>query len=178
MTPRPATLLALAALTALTNPAAARAYFPAPPSSTARPSPTLVAAQENTISVEGAFARASIGRAKTGVAYFMVRNPTDRTDRLIGVKMDVAGRAGLHTHLHENGVMRMRSVKAIAIPAHGMAALKPGGDHVMFMGLKAPFKQGESFPLTLIFEHAGEIPVMVRIGPVGARNAGHATHKN
>jgi copper(I)-binding protein len=84
----------------------------------------------------------------------------------------------LHTHLHENGVMKMRPIDGIVIPAHGMAELKPGGDHVMLMGLKAPLKMGDHFPLVLVLEKAGKIPVMVKVGPVGAKSAGHGTHKN
>ena len=53
--------------------------------------------------------------------------------------------------------------------------LKPGGDHVMLMGLKAPLKQGDAFPLTLVFEHAGDVTVTVEIGPVGAMGAAQET---
>jgi periplasmic copper chaperone A len=129
------------------------------------------------ITVEGAFARATIGAGKTGVAYLTVHNSSGQADRLVGTITEISKRASLHTHLHENGVMKMRPIDGIVIPAHGMAELKPGGDHVMLMGLKAPLKMGDHFPLALVFEKAGEIPIMVTVGPVGAKSAGHGTHK-
>lgn len=77
--------------------------------------------------------------------------------------------------------MKMRPVEAISIPAGGMAELKPGGDHVMFMRLSEPLKEGDHFPLTLVFEKAGEFDVTVTVGPVGAKKSshgGHMQHKN
>ena len=127
------------------------------------------------ITVTGAFARASTGPARTGAAYLIVRNTGTKIDRLIDVKAGVAKRAELHTHRHESGVMKMRPIEAVEIPAGKMAALKPGGDHVMLMGLKAPLKQGDAFPLTLVFEHAGYVTVTVEIGPVGAIGAAQET---
>ena len=133
---------------------------------------------DKTVTVEGAFARATIGAGKTGAAYLSIHNPTSRPDRLIGARTDVAKHAKLHTHLHENGVMKMRPIDGVEVPAHGRAELKPGGDHLMLMGLSAPLKMGDNFSVTLVFEEAGEISVMVKIGPVGAKSVGHGNHKN
>ena len=90
---------------------------------------------------------------------------TDTNDRLIGVKSDVAGRVELHTHkVDENGVAQMIHVEeGFAIPAGEAHLLKRGGDHVMFMGLNAPFEQGSSVPVTLIFEQAGEVVVEIPV---------------
>lgn len=125
-------------------------------------------AQADGISVEAPFARASAGPVKNGAAFLTVKNGGGEADRLIAARAPVADRVELHTHLHENGVMKMRQVEAIEIPAGGTAMLKPGGDHVMLMGLKAPLQEGGSFPLTLVFEKAGEITIDVAIGGVGA----------
>lgn len=134
-------------------------------------------AQADGVSVEAPFARATAGPAKNGAAFLTVRNTGAEADRLIGAKTPVADRAELHTHLHENGVMKMRPVDAVEVPAGGMAALQPGGDHIMMMGLKAPLKEGESFPLTLIFEKAGEMTVDIPIGGVGAmQGSGDSSH--
>jgi periplasmic copper chaperone A len=131
-----------------------------------------------TLKVEGAFARATIGAGKTGAAYLTIHNPTSEADRLIGASTSAAKRVAPHTHLHEDGVMKMRPIKAVEIPAHGMAELKPGGDHLMLMGLKAPLKKGAEFSLTLKFEKAGAVSVTVKIGAVGATSAGHGAHKH
>jgi periplasmic copper chaperone A len=64
--------------------------------------------------------------------------------------------------------MRMREVDAIALPTGKAVELKPGGLHIMFIGLKAPLKAGESFPLKLRFEKAGEVTVQVNVEAAGA----------
>lgn len=122
---------------------------------------TLAQAAE-AISIEKAWARASIGNAPAGAAFLTVKSG-GAADRLIGAKGDVAKKIELHTHIHDGGVMMMRQVEAIEVPAGGVAMLKPGGNHVMLIGLKAPLMEGESFPLTLMFEKAGEIKVVVEI---------------
>lgn len=138
---------------------------------------------KKTIEIEGAFARASAGLAKNGVIYLTIHNRSGHPDHLEGAKTSMAKRAELHTHKHEKGVMRMRPVKSVKIPSKGIATLKPGGDHVMLMGLKAPLKKGGKFPLTLIFKNGGEVTVTVTIREVGARmqrhsGSGHGSHKN
>jgi copper(I)-binding protein len=130
------------------------------------------------LSIEDAFARATIGSGKTGAAYLTIHNPTDHPDRLIGAKVTIAAKASLHTHLKQNGVMKMRQLKAVEIPAKGMFVFKPGGNHLMLMGLKAPLRMGKSFPLVLLFKKAGEITVSIPVLAVGAKSARHGLHKN
>jgi copper(I)-binding protein len=85
-------------------------------------------------------------------------------DKLVKAMSDVAGTVELHTVEMENNVMKMRPVEFIEIPAKGSAELKPGGFHVMLIGLKKELKPGETFNLTLMFEKAGEqqVQAMVR----------------
>jgi hypothetical protein len=101
-------------------------------------------------------------------------------DRLIAGSTTVSSAVELHTMSMEGDVMRMRQVPAIEVPAGGTVELKPGGLHVMFMGLKQPLKAGDTFPLTLRFEKAGEVKVDVKVSaqpPAGAA-AGHGGHKH
>jgi len=63
----------------------------------------------------------------------------------------------------EGDVMKMREVEAIELPAGKTVELKPGGLHIMLMGLKAPLKAGSSVPLTLKFEKAGEVSVKLTV---------------
>ena len=138
---------------------------------------------EKKIKIEGAFARASAGTAKNGVIYLTIHNRSGHPDHLEGAKSGVAKRTELHTHKHDKGVMRMRPIKSVEIPAKDMAVLKPDGDHVMLMGLKAPLKNGDKFPLTLIFKNAGEVTVIVNVRGVGAKmplqsGSGHGNHKH
>jgi hypothetical protein len=62
----------------------------------------------------------------------------------------------------------MRRVEAIEVPADGMASLRPGGFHIMLIGLTEPLKEGERFPLTLTFEKAGSVTVEVAVEGVGS----------
>jgi copper(I)-binding protein len=127
-------------------------------------------AQVGDLVVENAWARESV--TPTGAAYLTVRNHGAADDRLIGIATDVADRAELHGSVMQDGVMRMRPVEAIEVPAHGEAALAPGGLHIMLIGLKAPLEQGGSFALTLSFENAGEVEVTTRIEDIAHGGAG------
>jgi copper(I)-binding protein len=68
----------------------------------------------------------------------------------------------------EGNVMKMRQIDRLALPAGKTVQLSPGGYHLMLLGLKAPLKAGDSFPLTLKFEKAGEVTVKVRVEAAGA----------
>jgi len=63
----------------------------------------------------------------------------------------------------DGDVMRMREVDGIDVPPGQRVELKPGGMHIMFMGLKAPLKAGDSFPATLTFQKAGDVKVSVKV---------------
>lgn len=120
------------------------------------------------ITIHSPWARATSAMAKTGAAYVTIRNSGGQADRLIAASADVAGKVRLHESLMENGVMKMHPVGAIEIPAGGMTVIEPGGYHFMFMGLKAPFIEGESFPLRLEFEQAGRVDVLVDVMSAGS----------
>ncbi|MEM7168963.1 MAG: copper chaperone PCu(A)C [Pseudomonadota bacterium] len=115
------------------------------------------------------WARASAGPAKNGAAYITITNHGTEADRLIGLRSEAAARNELHTHIMENDVAKMRPVEAIEIPAGASVKLMPGGDHIMFMGLHDSLKEGESVTITLIFEKAGEVGILVPIAGVGAQ---------
>lgn len=122
--------------------------------------------------VENAWARATPGLAKNGGAYFTVVNAGKTADRIIGVTTGVSARAELHTHLNDDGVMRMRKLEGVDVPAGGSVTFKPGGLHVMLFGLHKPLKKGSSFPVTVIFEKAGKQKFDVKVQGVGALKRG------
>lgn len=88
-------------------------------------------------------------------------------DKLVSARSDVAASVELHSMGMDGNVMRMRQVDAIELPAGQVVELKPGGLHIMFNGLKAPLKEGDSFPVKLTFEKAGEVTVDVKVGAPG-----------
>ena len=75
----------------------------------------------------------------------------------------------------EDGVMKMKPLDYVMIPSGGTVTMKPGGHHVMLTGLRRPLVEGESFPLTLVFDTGLEINLTIPVGPVGAMSA-HSHH--
>ena len=135
----------------------------------------------NGLMVEDSWARATAGPAKAGAAYLTISNMGHETDRLVAVKSDLAKRTEIHNHLMEDGVMKMRHVEAVEVSPGTPTILQPGGLHIMFMGLNKPFVEGETLPMTLVFEKAGEIDVKFSVQGVGAKSKkhdGHGAHKH
>ena len=134
-------------------------------------SPAL--AQTGKLEVSDAWARATPAKAENGVAYLTIMTPTP--DRLVSVSSPVAKKAELHTMEMAGMVMKMRPLAGLDIPAGQSVTLKPGGEHIMLMGLNGPLREGQSFPLTLTFEKAGAREVTVPVGKAGA--AGPASQR-
>jgi copper(I)-binding protein len=111
------------------------------------------------------------GQGATGAGYLTIANHGSQPDRLLSASSPVARTVELHTHMREGEVMRMRPVQGIDIPPGQTVSLQPGGLHVMLIGLNQPLKQGETVPLTLRFQRAGEVQVPLAVQSAGARGA-------
>lgn len=94
-------------------------------------------------------------RAGTGPngAMFMNLHCDGNADQLVkaAVSQDVCDHMELHTHLHENGVMKMREVSSIDVTPDHDTKLEPGGLHIMFMGIKKPLEEGQVIPVSLTY---------------------------
>ena len=123
------------------------------------------------VEVKNAWARATPGKAENGAAYLTIVSPV--ADRLTAISTPEAKTAELHNMTMEGGVMKMRPLAAVDLPAGQPVTLKPGGTHIMLMGLTQPLKQGDTFALTLSFEKAGSKQVAVAVEGAGA-TAPHA----
>ena len=134
------------------------------------------AQQIGDIAITQAWARATPGPTPNGAAYLTLLNRGKTPDRLIAAATPVAKRAGLHTHLMDSGIMKMRPVSAIDVAPKSPTVLKPSGLHIMLFGLKKPLKEGEKFPLTLTFERAGQITLDVDVQSVGSTGPSANTH--
>ncbi len=117
-------------------------------------------------------ARATVGGQPTGAGYMRLANG-GAADRLLSASTSVSGAVELHRMTMDGGTMRMRRIDALELPAGQTVNLEPGGLHMMFVGLKAPLKAGQSFPLTLRFERAGEVVVQVQVEATGATAPPH-----
>ena len=125
-----------------------------------------VSAQQNALgdlSVERPWARELPPVAPNGAAYLRIENAGNAADRIVSASSPIAKRVELHAHETDGGVMKMRHVHSVEVPARGAVSFEPGRMHVMLIGLKEPLVAGRSFPLTLGFQNAGEIEVTVEI---------------
>ena len=125
-------------------------------------------ARAGSLRIEGAYARATLGMAKTGAVYLTVTNDGSSPDRLRGANTAVAEHAQLHVHAMKGDVMTMAPVQCLLIPPGRRTTMAPGGLHIMLTGLASPLKEGERFPLRLRFDTAGEIAVDVAVKGLGA----------
>jgi hypothetical protein len=120
------------------------------------------------------WARATPPAAESGGGFLVITNTGTTPDRLIAVKSPAADKVEIHEMKMDGNIMRMREVeKGIEIPPGATVELKPGGFHVMFMGLKAPFAKDAKVPLTLVFEKAGSIDVDLMVQAMGAQAPMH-----
>ncbi len=115
------------------------------------------------ISIEHAWSRASIGTDRPGVLYLEITNNGTADDALVGVTTPAAGMPMLHETVVTDGVASMPHAASVPVPAGQTVALSPGGFHGMLMGLTATLTEGETFPVTLTFERAGNVEVTVAV---------------
>lgn len=99
-----------------------------------------------------------------GAVYFILSNATDTDETLLSASTDVASAAEVHMSMMDaNSVMSMKMQEAVPVPAQQEVIFKPGGLHVMLVGLIHPLKAGDSITLTLNFEKAGSMTIQVPI---------------
>lgn len=129
------------------------------------------------IRVEGAWARATAPGQDAGMADLTLTSKQAAT--LVAVSSTVSNSVEMHSMTHEGGMMKMREVKAIALPAGQRVNLGDSGYHLMLIGLKAPLKAGDSVPLTLKVEVAGKVASVeakAEIRAMGGGQHGHHGH--
>ncbi|MGB4060612.1 MAG: copper chaperone PCu(A)C [Burkholderiaceae bacterium] len=117
------------------------------------------------LAIDHPYATPSRPGMTTGAVYFRaIKNNGTEPDRLLSARTPAAATVELHRMEMEGDVMRMRAVPAVDLPANTEVRLRhgtPNGHHLMLLGLKAPLKDGDRFPVTLTFQRAGEREVMV-----------------
>lgn len=114
--------------------------------------------------------------APTGAAYLAIENRGEHADRLTGAYTPIADHAELHEHVHVDDVMKMQEIDSVEIAPGESVEFTPGGHHVMLFGLKEPLAAGNEYPLTLIFERAGEVEVTVKVQQDASAEGGDGGH--
>ncbi len=114
----------------------------------------LVAAEDAaaSVSVIGPYMRAVPPGQKSSAAFMTLRNDSGHDHAVVRAESSTARIVELHTHVEEGGMMRMRRIEKIAVPAQGETVLKPGGLHVMLIELNHQLKAGDNVSVTLVFQ--------------------------
>jgi copper(I)-binding protein len=121
--------------------------------------------------IEAPWTRATPGGAKVGGAYLKITNTGAAADRLIGGSLPTATAVEVHEMSMTDGVMKMRKLEeGLEIKPGQTVELKPGGYHLMFIGLSQALQQGHPVKGALQFEKAGSVEVEYRVAPIGARS--------
>jgi copper(I)-binding protein len=110
----------------------------------------LAGAAHAQVQVQDPWVRGMVETQNVTGAFMRLTSPT--AARLVGASSPVAGVAEIHQTTMEGGVMRMRPVQAIELPAGKTVELKPGGYHVMLMQMPRALKEGETVPVMLVIE--------------------------
>jgi copper(I)-binding protein len=125
--------------------------------------------QSGILTITDPWSRATPKGATVGAGYLKIANTGTTADRLIGGSSEIAASFQIHEMSMENGVAKMRPVKnGIEIKPGQTVELRPGGFHIMLVGLKKQLNNGEHFKATLAFEKAGMVEVEYDVLAAGA----------
>ncbi len=109
-----------------------------------------VSTVKSPVTISEIWARPTIPGGNVSAAYMQIRSSAPI--KLLKVDAAIAGNVEIHNMNMKDGVMEMKAVDAIDVPANKIVELKPGGYHVMLMMLSKPINKGDSVPLKLTFE--------------------------
>ena len=138
------------------------------------------------VTVKHAWVRATVAQQKATGAFMQLQSAQDA--KVISAQSPVAGVVEVHEMAMDGGVMKMRAMPALDLPANQPVELKPGGYHLMLMDLKAPLAKDGSIALTLTFKDAKgveskqlvNVPVTTGMpqGQMPGHSHGHGDHKH
>ncbi len=96
-------------------------------------------------------------------AYLMLHNNGEGDRVLVGVSSDAADAVEMHTVVEQDGATSMQRLHEVKVPAGDCVTFEPGGNHIMFIGLKQPLAEGEKVQLTLQFKNGDQVPVSLTV---------------
>lgn len=119
------------------------------------------------IVVSDAWVKPTIPGTENGAGYFVIENQGESAVTLRGVTTDVARASEIHQHvMKDDGMMRMRRVPELIIPAGEQVIFQPASYHIMFFGVKNPFRVGDSVAFQLQFTDAEALDVVAEVKPL------------
>lgn len=134
------------------------------------------------VTVKDAWVRATVPQQQATGAFMQLNAAKD--SRLVSASSPLTPVVEVHEMAMQDNIMRMRQIPAVELPAGKAVDLKPGGYHVMLMDLKQQVKEGDTVPITLVFEgkdgkrESLEIKAPVRALNAAAKPAAHGDHKH
>jgi len=138
-------------------------------------------AQASDIQIHNGYIRAIPPTAPVTAAFMEIHNEGDQVRALVSASSSAAETVELHTHTNVDGVMQMRQVKKIDLPADSITLLQPGGLHIMLIGLKKPLKMGDKVLVSLKLDDGSilemDLPVRKVTGKMNNHNHQH-DHKH
>ena len=137
-----------------------------------------LAAAADMVTVNEPYVRLAPPNAPATAAFMVIKNAGDKDVKVVKADNPASKVTELHTHLNENGVMKMRPVAAIDVKSKGEAVLKPGGLHVMLINLNAPMKEGDIVPITLTFDDGSSKKVDAKVVKTMAAGMPAMDHKH
>lgn len=136
----------------------------------------LYAATLGNLGITQPWSRALPPSAHTGALFVSIHNQGEK-DYLVAAHVDIADVVELHTHVHEDGLMKMQQVEQIEVPSGATLELTPGSYHIMLIGLREPLREGMRFPVRLEFSASGSIELEAEVKSMDTgTGAEHAHH--
>ncbi|MDX1296597.1 MAG: copper chaperone PCu(A)C [Sulfurimonadaceae bacterium] len=129
---------------------------------------TSVALYASSITVTDEYVREVPPNMPNSAAFMTIMNSSDKAIDLVEAKSNASKVVELHEHVNVEGMMQMRQIPKITVPANGSTQLQPGGLHVMLIGLNQKLKAGELVQLTLSFSNGETITLDAPVKKVAA----------
>ena len=130
----------------------------------------------SSIKIENPYVRATPPNLPNSAAFMSVKNDSNKAVSIVSASSSISKVVELHTHDMKNGVMKMYQIPKIDIPANSKIDLKPGGLHVMFIGLNNPLKEGETVTFTLNLSNGETKTITAPIKKVMSGMKHHGKH--
>lgn len=97
------------------------------------------------------YAKATPPNAKNSAAFMKIENKSNSDIELLAASSNISKVTEIHTHIEENGMKKMIQIPSIKIPANSSVELKPGGFHIMFLGIQNQINENSNIDLNLTF---------------------------
>lgn len=116
------------------------------------------------VTVTDAWVREVPAGIETTALYMEIDNNSSETEKLLSVESEIAGTAEIHeTSVNKDGISRMQQIQTVEIPASGSVAMKPGGTHVMLIGLRDRIESGQDIKVVLKFQNSGTKEIVAKV---------------